>query len=336
MGIRSAMILAVMALTGACEGVETTGETQRYPVVTDQGEVVGEVDVTRSEDGEVTVDTTLSAGWTLQRLSVFGPDGQLIAEDFDYSLALVIGAGERAELDLSFEVTEEGEGQTRATVATGEADGDEPTSPGYIKGNTGEAGDEGVEAGGESDDGGGVEVVDAAETESGAEAGGATSDEGGVEAGDHGDEDCGVESTGTKAEGEPDEPACVVATDTIFAGQHHDAGVWEVRVEGGVVVVEAVAAEGWTFEAAHLFIGEGELGDNPAPGQFPYAVELAEGQTVITFELPLDELPQVVNFALHTESVSGEQQETGWAFGDYELEGGKWGWWTTVELTCGQ
>lgn len=126
-------LLANLALFGACDGAGSMPETKSLPVVTDGGETAGSVDIIR-DGSEVTVDITLNAGWDLERLSIFGPDGDLLSEDDDYTAAIHIGAAERVLLDFDIDLHKEGEGATSASVDEGEGE----SAPGFEKWNGGD------------------------------------------------------------------------------------------------------------------------------------------------------------------------------------------------------
>ena len=121
----------------------------------------------------------------------------------------------------------------------------------------------------------------------------------------------------------------VLATRTLWAGQHFDSGIVTVAIEGEELVVAYETKDGWELLATHLYVGTEPPGKS-APGRFPYKHEDLGGATSDTYRIPLSELGveygDTLYFAAQAElrkpkgyDSNGEpvyQEETGWAFDD--------------------
>jgi hypothetical protein len=156
----------------------------------------------------------------------------------------------------------------------------------------------------------------------------------------------------------------IIAEVTLWAGQHIDAGIVTIAVEGDNLVVTYATHSGWVMNATHLYVGAEPPGES-APGQFPYKHEDLGGVTEDVYVIPLQEIgvgcDDTVYLAAHAELYHPEhgeetgwgegdefghgwamyfwatitcppppppppQCETAWAWGPYELPGGSWGW----------
>jgi hypothetical protein len=92
---------------------------------------------------------------------------------------------------------------------------------------------------------------------------------------------------------------------------------------------------GWKISEIHLFAGA--LKDvpvnnsgTPVPGQFPISEAFNEPIEMVTYEIPLSELPDCPYILAHASVVKGEQDETAWGKDELTFDkafgSNRWGW----------
>lgn len=140
----------------------------------------------------------------------------------------------------------------------------------------------------------------------------------------------------------------VIATQTLWAGQHIDAGTITVAIEGENLVVTYETKDGWEMTATHLAVSKTLEGipqtkkGNPIPGKFPYKHEDLGGVTgdsytilLSDFDIECDDMLYIAAHADLQKMIEGGsyQTETGWADGD-DFPGKNWATYFTVTIEC--
>lgn len=143
----------------------------------------------------------------------------------------------------------------------------------------------------------------------------------------------------------------IIATRTLWAGQHINSGTVTVAIEGEDLVVTYETKDGWELLETHLYVST-RPPRKSAPGRFPYKHENLDGATIDVYRIPLSEFEaecgETLYFAAHTEQRKllgfddkGKaiyQEETGWAFDgdDPRIPPGKnWARYFSVTIPCG-
>jgi hypothetical protein len=142
-----------------------------------------------------------------------------------------------------------------------------------------------------------------------------------------------------------------VQVQTLWAGQHIDAGTVSVDVAGSDLVVTYDTANGWSLDEVHLWVGDdrADMPQNrrgsPKIGRFPYADENLGGLTSYSFSVPLGSLgiscpadlsDREIYIAAHAvvSNASGGS-ETAWGDGTRFAPRGMWGMYFSTTFECG-
>jgi hypothetical protein len=121
----------------------------------------------------------------------------------------------------------------------------------------------------------------------------------------------------------------------LVAGQTIPAGNVIVSNDLENLYVTFKSANGWRIKEIHLFAGSFENiplnnADVPVPGQFPINESFNTAIEIVTYEIPLAELPECPYILAHAVVVKDNQEETAWGKGEtsFEEEFGikRWGW----------
>ncbi len=167
--------------------------------------------------------------------------------------------------------------------------------------------------------------------------------------------------------GGSNEPDCVdtgpyVATggsQTLWAGQHIDAGTVDVEIAGDRLVVTYNTANGWSLDEVHLWVGldtadmpQNNKG-NPKIGHFPNSDSNLGGLTSLSYEFALADLgiscppdpdsdasDRQIYVAAHAVVSNGSGgSETAWGDGSRFVSGGRgrgsWATYSTITYECG-
>lgn len=143
------------------------------------------------------------------------------------------------------------------------------------------------------------------------------------------------------------DPDCVI---DLFGGQTIDAGDVTLSNDGNLLFIQVTTQDGWQFDTLHIYVGTEPVptngGGNVKPGQFPYSTE---------FDMPMASYTQVVDLlalgidtaapdcastsihiVVHAELIhaANDQEETGFAFGETEFPGRRWGWSVCYGVEC--
>lgn len=130
------------------------------------------------------------------------------------------------------------------------------------------------------------------------------------------------------------EPCGEIKTVNLIAGQNIVAGSIMYANDADYVYVHYATTGDWKLKALHLYVGDCTLipankAGNPTIGKFPYKTSFTEYQTVYTFAIPIDQLPDCMCIAAHAELVrvvdgNVVQSETGWGEGTRLVDKGNW------------
>ncbi len=132
--------------------------------------------------------------------------------------------------------------------------------------------------------------------------------------------------------------ARVFCKETIFeliAGQTIPAGNVIVSNDNENLYVTYESDNGWKIKEIHLFVGAfADIPLNnanvPVPGHFPINETFNPGVGMVTYEIPLSNLPDCPYILSHAVVVKEGQEETAWGKGDVSFEEAfdikRWGW----------
>ncbi len=136
----------------------------------------------------------------------------------------------------------------------------------------------------------------------------------------------------------------------LFGGQTIDAGDVTYSNDDQFLFIQINTEDDWQFDTLHIYVGVDPVptngGGNPSPGQFPVKLEFSSPMTSHTQMFQLSEFaidptdPNCDEASLHIvvhaeleNSVTG-QEETGFAWGDIEFPGKRWGWSACYGVPC--
>lgn len=142
-------------------------------------------------------------------------------------------------------------------------------------------------------------------------------------------------------EGEPTLAQGVLASPTLWAGQHINCGSAVVGIEGDDLVVTYETTDGWKLTETHLYIGA-EPPAKSAPGRFPYKHENLGGVSADTYSIPLSSLSAEPGDTLYLAAHAVVQkparddetcqEETAWAEGERIRKKGNWSMFFSVTI----
>ena len=125
----------------------------------------------------------------------------------------------------------------------------------------------------------------------------------------------------------------LLASPTLWAGQHINCGSAVVSIEGDDLVVTYETTDGWKLTETHLYIGK-EPPTKSAPGRFPYKHGNLGGVSDDAYSIPLSDLSaepgDTIYLAAHAvvqkPACDDEdcQEETAWAEGERIRKKGNW------------
>ncbi|WP_460220574.1 hypothetical protein [Psychroserpens sp. MEBiC05023] len=127
-------------------------------------------------------------------------------------------------------------------------------------------------------------------------------------------------------------------TTTLFAGQHNDAGIVTVDIDGDNLIVTFSSNGDWTIELTHLALGNCDEdwvpltgSGNPQIGQFEYTEPFSITPYEVVYVLSLEDLDLDENFcfAAHAEVDGPTGGETAWAEGT-QFDGNSWAMFSEV------
>ncbi|MEA1898615.1 MAG: hypothetical protein U9N53_13225 [Bacteroidota bacterium] len=133
------------------------------------------------------------------------------------------------------------------------------------------------------------------------------------------------------------EDVCGEQSYDLFAGQTINVGNLMVSNDDEFIYVTYLTDEGWMLKEIHLYVGPIKFfpvtkSKIPVPGQFPIKEEYLTPEKLVTFTIPLSEIPECPLIAAHAVVVKDGMEETAWGFGtsfddfysDFRVK--KWGW----------
>jgi hypothetical protein len=170
--------------------------------------------------------------------------------------------------------------------------------------------------------------------------------------GSSGSLDSGSTSGGNLSSGSTQCVAVANSTQTLYAGQHIDAGTLNVRVDGDDLVLTYQTQFGWEILETHLWVGSSlttlptTTRGNPQVGLFPYKASFDAPTTTYAVRIALSDLgfacpsdPATYQVAAHAsvrlpKGDGTYQQETAWANGTRLVESGSWATAFSFDTSC--
>jgi hypothetical protein len=128
---------------------------------------------------------------------------------------------------------------------------------------------------------------------------------------------------------------CKEASFDLIAGQNIFAGNVIVSNDNKNLYVTYQSEEGWKIKEIHLYAGTFENipvnnHNVPVPGQFQIKESFDPVVGMVTYEIPLANLPECPHILAHAVVVREEQEETAWGKGTNSFEDAfdvsRWGW----------
>ncbi|MEY8849861.1 hypothetical protein AB9K26_13665 [Psychroserpens sp. XS_ASV72] len=117
---------------------------------------------------------------------------------------------------------------------------------------------------------------------------------------------------------------------TLVAGQHHEAGLVTVDIEGDYLIITYSSNGDWEIGTTHLSIGNCDENwapltgsGNPKVGHFEYTEPYSYGPYEVVYMVSLEGLDDHYCFAAHAEVVGPSGGETAWADGS-QFDGNGW------------
>ncbi len=164
--------------------------------------------------------------------------------------------------------------------------------------------------------------------------------------------DSGSSTSGNLNSGSTQCVAVANSTQTLYAGQHIDAGNLNVRVDGEDLVLTYQTQFGWEILETHLWVGSSlttlptTTRGNPQVGLFPYKASFDAPTTTYSVRIALSDLgfacpsdPATYQVAAHAsvrlpKGDGTYQQETAWANGTRLVESGSWATAFSFDTSC--
>ena len=121
----------------------------------------------------------------------------------------------------------------------------------------------------------------------------------------------------------------------LIAGQTINAGSVIISNDNGNLLVTFQSTDGWMIKEVHLYAGTFEMlpvnpSNVPVPGSFPIKEYFNPTVDMVTYEIPLESLPDCPYIAAHAVVIRDNQEETAWGKGDLSFEStlniNRWGW----------
>ena len=128
---------------------------------------------------------------------------------------------------------------------------------------------------------------------------------------------------------------CKEASFDLIAGQTINAGNVIISNDNNNLYVTYKSGNGWKIKEIHLFAGTFEdipvnNQNVPVPGQFPIKESFNPPVEMVTYEIPLADLPECPYVLAHAVVVKDRQEETAWGKGELSFEEAfeisRWGW----------
>lgn len=129
-------------------------------------------------------------------------------------------------------------------------------------------------------------------------------------------------------------------TTTLIAGQHYEAGIVTVDIDGDNLIITYSSNGDWVIGTTHLSIGNCDEewvpltgSGNPQIGQFEYTEPFSITPYEVVYIIPLEGLDDNYCFAAHAEVKGPEgNDETAWAEGA-EFDGRSWAMFVETTLS---
>lgn len=129
---------------------------------------------------------------------------------------------------------------------------------------------------------------------------------------------------------------CKESTFDLIAGQSISAGHVIISNDNENLYVTFKSTDGWKIKEIHLYAGTFENiplnnANVPVPGQFPVTESFNPEVEMVTYEIPLKDLPECPWILAHAVVVKdGKESETAWGKGELSFEeafdSNRWGW----------
>ncbi len=128
---------------------------------------------------------------------------------------------------------------------------------------------------------------------------------------------------------------CKETSFELIAGQTINAGNVIVSNDNENLYVTFKSGNGWNIKEIHLYAGTFEnipvnSQNVPVPGAFPINESFNPEVEMVTYEIPLTELPECPYILAHAVVVKEGQEETAWGKGELSFEDAydisRWGW----------
>lgn len=128
---------------------------------------------------------------------------------------------------------------------------------------------------------------------------------------------------------------CKETSIDLIAGQNIFAGNVIVSNDMENLYVTYKSADGWKIKELHLYAGTfANIPVNnhnvPVPGQFPIKESFDPAVEMVTYEIPLKDLPECPYILAHAVVVNDCKEETAWGKGEQSFEEAfevsRWGW----------
>lgn len=127
-------------------------------------------------------------------------------------------------------------------------------------------------------------------------------------------------------------------TTTLIAGQHHEAGIVTVDIDGDHLIITFASNGDWTIDLTHLALGNCNEdwvpltgSGNPQIGQFEFTEPFSITPYEVVYMLSIEDLglDESFCFAAHAEVDGPTGGETAWAQGT-EFDGNSWAMFSEV------
>lgn len=121
----------------------------------------------------------------------------------------------------------------------------------------------------------------------------------------------------------------------LVAGQNTFTGYVTISNDAENIYVTYKSQDGWKISEIHLYAGTFEnipvnSHNVPVPGQFPIKETFSPSVEMVTYEIPIKDLPECPYILAHAVVVKDGKEETAWGKGEMTFEDAfdvsRWGW----------